>query len=334
MKFSPLASLQHRVNVGVPLPFNVHTADKTLVLARGQIVTDFAQLAALFDRGALVDKAEVRAQAVDVMSAKPEELPRLWAECFNQVSQTLKASTEPGFASALNEACTPVLGLIARDPDLAVFQVLRQSGSVDLNYGLTHSLHAGVTSFLVAQRLGWSPSEIKRAFQAALTMNLAMVELQGVLAAQTTPPTPVQRSAIQDHPEASVGLLEAAGITDSDWLSAVAQHHETADGKGYPKGLSWPTELASLLRRADVYTSKLSARRPRGDGCGSGGACHVHARTRAPDEHGAGQRIWRLPAGLLCETQIGRIRGGGETRCLGDGSLRGRFDQRQWRAAA
>ncbi|MBC7715921.1 MAG: hypothetical protein H7143_03220, partial [Pseudorhodobacter sp.] len=71
---------------------------------------------------------------------------------------------------------------------------------------------------------------------------------------------PVQRSAIQDHPEASVGLLEAAGITDSDWLSAVAQHHETADGKGYPKGVSWPTELASLLRRADVYTSKLSAR--------------------------------------------------------------------------
>ena len=179
MKFSPLASLQHRVNVGVPLPFNVHTGDKTRVLARGQIVTDFAQLAALFDRGALVDEAEVRAQAVDVMLAKPEELPRLWAECFNQVSQTLKASTEPGFASALNEACTPVLGLIARDHDLAVFQVLRQSGSVDLNYGLTHSLHAGVTSFLVAQRLGWSPSEIKRAFQAALTMNLAMVELQG-----------------------------------------------------------------------------------------------------------------------------------------------------------
>jgi HD-GYP domain-containing protein (c-di-GMP phosphodiesterase class II) len=260
MQFSPLASLKHRVSVGIPLPFNVRDADETLMLARGKIVGNLAQLEALFDRGALVDMAELLTPMAEVGTAKREELPKLWTQCFDRVGQTLKGSAEPGFSAALSEACAPALDLIARDPDLAVFQVLRQNGSVHLDYGLTHSMHAAISSFLVAQRLGWSVDEVKRAFQAALTMNVAMIELQGVLAAQTTPPTEAQRRAVHDHPEASVALLEKAGITDADWLAAVAQHHETPDGAGYPKGLREPTELAGLLRRADIYTTKLSPR--------------------------------------------------------------------------
>jgi HD-GYP domain-containing protein (c-di-GMP phosphodiesterase class II) len=260
MQFSPLSSLKHRVSVGIPLPFNVRDADETLILARGKIVGNLAQLQALFDRGALVDVAELLPPMAQVTSAKREELPKLWTQCFERVGQTLRGSAEPGFADAMNEACTPALDLISRDPDLAVFQVLRQSGSANLDYGLTHSMHTAITSLLVAQRLGWSADESKRAFQAALTMNVAMVELQGILAAQTTPPTDAQRRAVFDHPAASVALLERAGITDIDWLRAVEQHHETTDGSGYPKGLREPTELAGLLRRADIYTTKLSPR--------------------------------------------------------------------------
>ena len=260
MQFSPLASLKNRVSVGIPLPFNVRDADETLMLARGKIVSNLAQLEALFDRGALVDMAELLTPMAEVGTAKREELPKLWTQCFDRVGQTLKDSSDAGFADALGKACTPVFDLIARDPDLAVFQVLRQGGSVHLDYGLTHSTHAAITSLLVAQRLGWSAEESKRAFQAALTMNIAMIELQGVLAAQTTAPTEAQRRAVHDHPAASVVLLEQAGITDTDWLAAVAQHHETPDGAGYPKGLREPTELASLLHRADTYTTKLSPR--------------------------------------------------------------------------
>ncbi len=226
--------------MGIPLPFNVRDADETLMLARGKIVGNLAQLEALFDRGALVDMAELLTPMVEVTSARLEELPKLWTQCSDRVGQTLKGAADEGFSAALNEACTPVLDLIARDPNLAVFQVLRQSGSVHLDYGLTHSMHAAITSFLVAQRLGWSAIEMQRAFQAALTMNLAMLELQGTLAAQTTPPTEAQRRAVHEHPEASVALLQKAGITDADWLTAVAQHHETPDGAGYPKGLREP----------------------------------------------------------------------------------------------
>ena len=55
-------------------------------------------------------------------------------------------------------------------------------------------------------------------------------------------------------------MLEHAGVTDNDWLRAVARHHEVEDGSGYPTGCTEVGDLASLVRRADVYTSKLAVR--------------------------------------------------------------------------
>ena len=40
-------------------------------------------------------------------------------------------------------------------------------------------------------------------------------------------------------------------------------HHEQEDGNGYPSGRTDVSELASLVRRADAYTSKLASRSTR-----------------------------------------------------------------------
>jgi hypothetical protein len=58
-------------------------------------------------------------------------------------------------------------------------------------------------------------------------------------------------------------MLEKSGITDRDWLTAVAQHHEKTDGSGYPGRLREVSDIAALLRRVDIYTAKLSARSTR-----------------------------------------------------------------------
>jgi len=260
MQFTPLTVVQHRVEIGAPLPFNIRDNDGTLLLARGQWLKTADQREALFNRGALVDLAELRSTAQTIALASPDELPGLWSRCMEALAQTLRNSAQEGFVAALDEATPPVLALLERDKDLAIFQVLRQSGNANVQYGVNHAMHAAITGCLVAQRLGWTEADAQRVFKAALTMNISMLELQGQLAVQTSPPTPEQREAILAHPEFSRRMLEISGVTDGDWLAAVEQHHENADGTGYPRGLRDPGDIAALVRRADIYTAKLSPR--------------------------------------------------------------------------
>ena len=263
MQYSPLSQVQQRVQMREPLPFNVRDHDGTLLLARGHVIETTEQMQALFARGALVDLAELqrlRNPTERVQQARPEELPGLWTQCLEELNDSLRNSAKEGFLDALHETAPAVLALVERDKDLAIFQVLRQDGSEHVEYGVTHSTHAAITAYLVAQRLGWSADETQRVFKATLTMNLSMLELQGQLAVQTTPPTPEQRDAIKAHPHFSRLLLEISGVTDADWLSAVANHHEKPDGSGYPAGLRDSGDLAALMQRADIYTAKLSPR--------------------------------------------------------------------------
>jgi len=261
MAHAPLAEVRHRVEAGRPLPFNVYRPDATLLLARGQVVQTPQQLEALFERGSLVDLDEVGRLA----PPDPRQLPRaalaaLWRETLARIGQVLRAPQPGSFRAALDVASEPLQALVARDPDLAIFQVLRQEGNAYRDYGVAHSMHAAIVAQLVAQRLGWSDDERERACKAALTMNVSMLELQGRLAEQAEPPTAEQRREIHAHPLRSRALLEQAGVADADWLRAVEEHHEERDGSGYPKGLRELGELATLLRRSDEYTSKLSPR--------------------------------------------------------------------------
>jgi len=260
MQLTALSAVKHRIRVGEPLPFNVRNADSTLLLARGQVVETAGQLAALFDRGALVDIAELRSAADQLRQLPRELLPQHWQQCMRRVASALEHAPHEDFRGALDDAAAPVLALIERDPDLAIFQVLHSEGGERTAYGARRSLNSAITAFLVAQRLGWDPQAVERVFKVALTMNVSMLELQGELARQRSAPSAAQLQALQMHPVHSMEQLERAGVHDADWLRAVATHHELEDGSGYPSGSSDVSELASLARRADVYTAKLASR--------------------------------------------------------------------------
>lgn len=263
MSYSELSTVKHRVAVGLPLPFNVRNADRTLLLARGQVIENRAQLESLMDRGALVDVQELLTPSQRIAIAPRETLPALWQESMAQITETLRSNPDEHFQAALGAAAVPAMVLIERDPDLAIFQVLRQDANAMARYGMEHALHAGITSVLVAKRLGWSDTDTQRAFKAALTMNISMLELQSQLATQADPMTAAQREAVHAHPWFSTRMLELAGVNDPDWLDAVATHHDALEGANYPPSQRSANELAALIRRADIYVAKLSPRQGR-----------------------------------------------------------------------
>ena len=266
MRVCSLNSVKDRVVLGQPLPFSVRDNNRMLLLAKGQIIHDDEQLSDLFQRGAMVEADELIAAVQPVRREDPAlrlaRLPADWERTTQDVRRALSSETSE-LAASLRSATTLLLSLIDSAPDVALAQIVRQPESGSGHYGVSHSVHAATACYSAARSLGWDPTSQRLAFQAAMTMNIGMLDLQGRLATQVSPLTAKQREQIQSHPTRSAEMLSDAGIRDADWLEAVAQHHELPDGSGYPKGISEICELAEMLRFADVYTARLSARASR-----------------------------------------------------------------------
>jgi HD-GYP domain-containing protein (c-di-GMP phosphodiesterase class II) len=300
MQVLPLHVVRARVELGAPLPFSVRAADRTLLLAVGQRVHDEAQFDELFERGAVVEVQELKAVFGDddplfapPRKAAPEAIPaaalaQRWVECAGRVAAALAPEAEQRLA-ALALASRNVALLVQRSAGVAMSQVVRQEAASEAHYGITHAMNAAIAAQVTARTLGWSDDEQQRALHAALTMNLAIIDLQGRLAHQVSPLTAKQRQVIDEHPLRSASMLEEAGVDDEAWLAAVREHHETPDGKGYPSGQPPGSELGQLLRFADIYTALMSRR----------------ATRAAMSTHDAAREIYALASGsALCQALI------------------------------
>lgn len=264
-----LKLVQSKVQVGVPLPWNVRNSDGNLLLARGHVIQSDEQLETLLDRGAYVDADEVRALARAAAAAgaglktskHPPSLFELWDQTVLRLEGLLKsAGQDSEFPVRLQTLASDIAALVARDADIGIYTTVRQEKNKLFYYGYAHSVHTALLGTLMAQRMGWPEERILTLIQAALTMNIAIVELQGRMAAQDTLVLDRQRAQLAQHPAAAVATLQAAGITNEEWLAAVAEHHERPDGSGYPRKINSVSPMAQALGLADVFLAKITPR--------------------------------------------------------------------------
>jgi HD-GYP domain-containing protein (c-di-GMP phosphodiesterase class II) len=160
----------------------------------------------------------------------------------------------------VKESISAIAALADGNTDLLIYLILRHDHSRKLNYGVVHSLHAAALCSLLSRRLGWTETRRESLIGAALTMNIAMLELQDHLAVRGHGPTSTERMCINEHPVLAAKLLREAGLTDPDWLDTVEQHHEIPGGTGYPMKVSQPIEMSRVLRFVDSFTAKHSPR--------------------------------------------------------------------------
>lgn len=262
MNFQPLSLHRARFEAGKPTPFGIYDVGGRLLLARGHRFDSIDQLEKLIDRDATVDVRELEDPAKKIANARAEQLPGYWDDSMGEVGRLLRANPAGDFTQSLDQASRPLLALIERDPDLAILQAVRTEAvnGGPSSYASRHAVHTATAACLAATRLGWSVAQKQCVLRTALTMNISMAELQNKLVTQVSPVTPLQRAEIQTHPERSAAMLEMAGVTDTDWLEAVRQHHEEDGGTGYPRRPAKVHEVALLVHSADCFTAKLSPR--------------------------------------------------------------------------
>jgi HD-GYP domain-containing protein (c-di-GMP phosphodiesterase class II) len=251
--------------VGQPLPWNVHDSAGHLLLHRGYIVESAHQLQGLVDRGLYIDAAHlVQRESAPVQHEAPSVL-RLINLANIKLERLLfglfeKEAYEPDVPARTLEIAQVVRSATELNSDVAVACILlnQEAGK----YPVRHCIDTAIVSFLIARSMSKSPEEILPIIAAALTMNVGMVAHHERLQSKQGEASAEDWRIIKAHPQASVDLLQLAGVADEEWLSCVLCHHENADGSGYPFG-KVATEIpqnAKLISLADRYCARVSGR--------------------------------------------------------------------------
>lgn len=268
----PLGDVRDVIALGEALPFRVLDVQARLLLSQGQVVVSETQMEVLLERGAWVEYEAVQRvrQARDSAGSAPPvaTTPRRSGTLFDRWEQQVweldalmrKVTKHQPVAPELEALGASFVALVERDVDVAIFMAVRQEERRFALYALTHGMHTATLAVLTGRQLGWGDAGVACIARAALTMNVSLMEVQATMAEQKDPPTKKQMELIRSHPDRSVQMLRTAGVNDAEWLDVVANHHEQAGGGGYPRGLAEVSDSVRVLRAADVFSAKISAR--------------------------------------------------------------------------
>jgi HD-GYP domain-containing protein (c-di-GMP phosphodiesterase class II) len=191
-------------------------------------------------------------------------VPDQWESLSTLLDAALReARPSPEFIARIRQVHDRASKLGQRQADTSLYHLIHAAGHNNEKYSSHHGLLVMLVCEQAAQVLGWSPQAVCSLACAALSMNVAMAALQDHLAASDTLVTAVMREQIQQHPQQGAQLLREAGLDDPLWCEAVRLHHDRGDGQTPLAELPQERQLARLLRRADIFTAKISRRRTR-----------------------------------------------------------------------
>lgn len=249
------------LTIGRPLPWDVYDTDGNILLRQGYVIQTNSQLEQLFERGRFKPRKIERPQE-EVFEDNRERNPFAdYPDLLHSLEATLNAITESdpsaqkrllGIARMIERTCT-------ESPDASLALVhLYSIGPVIYEQILFYA----ILCQFIGRQFGLEEKRIGVLTAAALTANLALVPIADKLNASNTVLNDEQRGVIRKHPQRSIQALKAAGIDNKLLFTIIAQHHEQADGSGYPKGLSG-TEIrpeAEILALAERYVAMITKR--------------------------------------------------------------------------
>jgi HD-GYP domain-containing protein (c-di-GMP phosphodiesterase class II) len=244
------------LTVGQPLRFNAYDARGKLLLRLGQMIGSETQLQKLLQHGLFYGtEEECRGP---FLPPAPSPLA-LVLEAREQLQALLTDPAPADFANTLAGIVERVREACRSNPDVALASILLRAEGP---YSARHAVNAAIACQLTGTAMGLDPVELAATVSAALTMNIGMFEFHDQLVTLDGPLSDEQHAGVRGHCLLGVARLRDHGITSAAWLNAVRDHHERADGSGYPGGKRGEEigRPARLLALADVYCARVSGR--------------------------------------------------------------------------
>lgn len=246
------------IRLGQPLPWDCFDAAGVLLLKKGVVVTSMRQLEGLVSRGLfVVNKPSQETKVAEKLS--PFHILDNFKLQLKGIFEGFVSGPGADLPERVLKLCTSIQALCQLDACAALGYLHLDT---ECRYTIVHPLHVAILVELIARKKECPPEQRQVFLAAALTANIAMIDLQEQMQKQTTPLTEEQRERIRLHPAYAVDMLLAAGLQNDDWFKAVLHHHEKVDGSGYPgalRGDDLPLSVR-LISLADTYSAMIQPR--------------------------------------------------------------------------
>ena len=277
------------IQLGRPLPFALRGADGALLAQKGYVIRNRADLDVLVSRGLTLcvdtdesgDNHRAYLAQLQKMLLSDTSLGQIagmkiqagvqadrerggndmpdWSQLQSSATQLLRSPLAGDFEGRFQSLHGELARNCEETPDATLLALVFLSAQETRMYSATHAMLVACVCMVVAREmLHWPEGRVLQLGRAALTMNIAMTELQDQLAQQSAPLTAAQIAAVQDHASRSEQLLRRLGVADPAWLEAVRCHHHRTPGPLAKKAEA--QQMARLLQRADLFGARLAPR--------------------------------------------------------------------------
>ena len=277
------------IHFGQPLPFVLRSGDGALLAQKGFIIRNRADLNTILARGVqlhvdtdesgeshraylaglqrmliadtnLGEIASMKMSAADSTERdRADTGPADWPALQERATQLLRTPQVSDFGTRFQALHEELVRHSTQSPDATVLALVYLSAQETRLYSATHAMLVSCVCMVTAREvLRWPEAHVLTLGRAALSMNVAMTELQDQLTQQAQPLTASQIAAVENHASRSEALLRQLGVADALWLEAVRNHHHRLPGPMADK--TEAQQMARLIQRADIFAARLAPR--------------------------------------------------------------------------
>ncbi len=263
--------------LGEALPWNVMDKFGRLLLKQGAVIQTQSHAAEMIERGMYIEEelytklpnfdntgnpgSRSKLEAPAILKNETPSVIYSINLAVKRLGVLLKNIKKfPDARANLVEIVKIIQFAIHLNENLALANI--QLNHVSGDYPVRHCVDTAILAITVAEAMNKGEQEIQDIAAAAITMNISMIELQEKLQENKGAMSDADKTAIHNHPIASIDLLYEVGIEDSEWLKYILLHHEHEDGSGYPVGTvkAEIPQNAKILTLADGFCARISAR--------------------------------------------------------------------------
>jgi putative nucleotidyltransferase with HDIG domain len=241
----------NRVKIDEILGRNIYTDDGSVLLRTGVKLTD-QYIKKLKELG--VFYVYVEDARLDDISMEDEMLSDLKAMTMKNMARIMKNVTQAD-KKGTRESLLVVEELVNYIIDLGdVNKSLYDIQTFD-NYTYLHSIDTGIMAIFLGLAMNLKESELKKLTIGAILHDIGKIKIDNDIITKPDKLTEIEFREIMQHPSYGREILEKNFSMPLEVLNAVEQHHERADGYGYPYGLTnnQISKFAKIICVCDVY---------------------------------------------------------------------------------